>query len=73
MGIFLIMAGTLLGFGSLMTFAVANGLPQEIFAGEIAICGALLFVGGAIILAINNLERVLAPAKAAPKVDEKAI
>lgn len=68
MGIFLILAGVVLGFISLVTLVTAQAVTQQLFAGEIAICGAVLFACGAVILAINNVERALQPAKAKEEV-----
>jgi len=65
MGIFLILAGCVLGLFSFVVFAGAQAIPQQLLAGEIAICGAVLFAAGGIIDAVDKLRKVVAGDKPA--------
>lgn len=58
MGIFLIFAGSVLAMISFLVLGTAAALPQQLFAGEIAICGAVIFGAGGIIVAVDRLRIV---------------
>jgi hypothetical protein len=62
MGIFLVIAGVALGFIAFMIFGTAQAVPQQLVAGELAICGAVLFASGAIVGAVDNLRAAMKPA-----------
>lgn len=72
MGIFLVLAGVVLGFIAFMIFGTAQAIPKQLLAGEVAICGAVLFAAGAIIDAVGKLKSSMEAKTATVKPDTVA-
>ena len=64
MGIFQILAGVVLGGIALLTFFSAQYVTGQTIGACIAICGAVLFAGGAITMELEKIREKIRKATA---------